>query len=534
MPANYRGVAGVTRPSIRPLLPTAVRKFLTSAALAAALALPATAQAADTMFFPQTGHSVSFGFKHFFDTRGGLDIYGYPTTEEIKENGWTVQYFQRARLEYHPEFAGTRYEVELGLLGDLTAGQTFDKAGAQPGARYYRETSHNLSGSFLSYFDARGGLDVFGYPTSEQFQRAGFTVQYFQRARMELHGSDILLGLLGDEYRAQQAAAASATTAPTSGSSVPSITPAQLTAPPAEAVIVGSPPQGQPVIRVGIFSASGSPATVNISGSGPFTATDASGRQLASFQGGQTVSVASAGPGGYALKAGQPINSSLPIRFVPSGGTILSEPDLPSYTHDFRGTLEVNFSAKSSKLWVIDELPLEDYVKGIGEEPEGLPNEEYKTLAVAYRTYALSTLQRHRGDSAWGEPFDIGSSTQWVAPYVGSNQIFAGYHRETLGPLLTQGEQATIGQIATYNGQVAVTPYYSHSDGRTRSWAEVWHGNDHPWLVSVPDPDDNGQTMLGHGVGMPLRSVSFRAVAGWSYDQILRYFYTGVQITKLY
>jgi len=245
--------------------------------------------------------------------------------------------------------------------------------------------------------------------------------------------------------------------------------------------------------------------------------------------------VGAAGPGGYALNTnGQTINSSAPVRFVPSGGTILSEPDLPSYSRDFRGVLEANFSPKSSKLWVIDELPLEDYVKGIGEESEGLPAEEYKALAVAYRSYALSTLQRHRSDGSWGEPFDLGSSTQWVAPYAGSNQIYAGYHRETLGPLLTQGEQATSGQVATYNGQVAVTPYYSHSDGHTRSWAEIWHGSDHPWLVSVPDPDSNGLALLGHGVGMPLRSVSFRATAGWSYDQILRYFYTGVQITKLY
>ena len=28
-----------------------------------------------------------------------------------------VQYFQRARMEHHPELAGTPYEVQLGLLG---------------------------------------------------------------------------------------------------------------------------------------------------------------------------------------------------------------------------------------------------------------------------------------------------------------------------------------------------------------------------------------------------------------------------------
>ncbi len=30
---------------------------------------------------------------------------------------YQVQYFENARTEYHPELAGTRYEVELGLVG---------------------------------------------------------------------------------------------------------------------------------------------------------------------------------------------------------------------------------------------------------------------------------------------------------------------------------------------------------------------------------------------------------------------------------
>ena len=506
-------------------------RLVRAAALAALLLLPATAHAAvaDTTFFPQTNHSVSFGFKHFFDTRGGLENFGYPTTEEIRENGWTVQYFQRARFEYHPEFAGTRYEVELGLLGDLTANQTFDKAGPAPGARFYPETSHTLSGPFLKFFDARGGLDIFGYPSSEPFQRAGFTVQYFQRTRFELHGSEVMLGLLGDEYLAQRAASAPAVASAPSG---PAMTDAaQLTPPPSRPVDVASPPQAQPIIRVAVFGGS----SVKVAGSGAFTAGDATGKQLANVAPGQTATVTAGAPGNYTLNvAGQNIPSALPIRFTPGAGTILSAPDVPSYARDFRGVLEASFSAKSNKLWVIDELPLEDYVKGIGEEPEGLAPEAYKALAVAYRTYALSTLQRHRADAGWGEPFDLGSSTDWVAPYTGANQIYSGYHRETIGPLLTQGEQATSGQVVTYSGAVAVTPYYSHSDGRTRSWAEVWHGSDHAWLVSVADPDSNGMSLLGHGVGMPLRSTIKRAAGGWSYDQILRYFYTGVRITKLY
>ncbi|HUZ76108.1 MAG TPA: SpoIID/LytB domain-containing protein [Chloroflexota bacterium] len=494
-----------------------LRSFLaTLATLAATLGtliapLGARAAAAPlTELFPQTGHSVSFGFKQFFDSRGGVQIFGYPTTEEIKENGWTVQYFQRARFEYHPEFAGTPYEVELGLLGDLTAPHPFPKATATGQGRFYPQTSHNLSGPFLTFFNAHGGLDIFGYPTSEPFAMNGFTVQYFQRARMELHGSQVELGLLGDEYRAKLAGQG------------------------------GAPPAGgQPSIRVAIYGsgdAPGAPAnTVNIGADGPFTVANTAGASLLSGNAGQTLTISASNPSSYTLALnGKTVTSSSPVRVSPLGSTLLKELNLPAWEDDFRGVLEADYSTQSNKLWVVNELGMEDYVKGIGEETEGDPPEAYKAFAVAYRGYALSTQQRHKADPNWKEPFDLGSSSVYVAPYTGANQIYTGEHRETLGPDLTQGEQATWGQVVTYNGKVAVTPYFSHSDGHTRGWQQVWGGTAHPWLISVADPDSNGEALLGHGVGMPLQSTIKRAAAGWTYQHILQYFYTGVQITKLY
>jgi hypothetical protein len=52
-----------------------------------------------------------------------LASFGYPISEELREvnqadgKTYTVQYFERARLEYHPENAGTPYVVQLGLMG---------------------------------------------------------------------------------------------------------------------------------------------------------------------------------------------------------------------------------------------------------------------------------------------------------------------------------------------------------------------------------------------------------------------------------
>jgi hypothetical protein len=72
--------------------------------------------------FAETGHSLAFAFRAFWQTRGGLAAFGYPISEEFPEKNpdtgeiYTVQYFERARFEYHPEHEGTEFAVLLGRL----------------------------------------------------------------------------------------------------------------------------------------------------------------------------------------------------------------------------------------------------------------------------------------------------------------------------------------------------------------------------------------------------------------------------------
>jgi hypothetical protein len=169
----------------------------------------------EVRYFAPSGHNVGFGFRRFFESQGGLDRFGYPRTEEMQEDGWTVQYFQRARFEYHPEAAGTPYEVELTLLGDqiTTTRRPFPPAVAFADTadhRYFPETGHGVHFGFWRYVREHGGVDSFGYPISEELPENGTTVQYFQRARLEYHPKfagtpyEIELGLLGDEWLRQR------------------------------------------------------------------------------------------------------------------------------------------------------------------------------------------------------------------------------------------------------------------------------------------------------------------------------------------
>jgi hypothetical protein len=72
--------------------------------------------------FEQAGHSLAYGVRDFWHDHGGLSRFGFPISEEFSEENpdtgqmHTVQYFERARFEYHPDLAGTPFEVQLGLL----------------------------------------------------------------------------------------------------------------------------------------------------------------------------------------------------------------------------------------------------------------------------------------------------------------------------------------------------------------------------------------------------------------------------------
>lgn len=110
-----------------------------------------------------------------------------------------------ARLEYHPENAAP-YDVLLGQFGRRIH-LADPPTPQQRGATYFAETGHNLSGSFLAYWQKNGGLPQFGYPISEVFTERledgkPYVVQYFERARFEYHPenrapNDLLLGQFG-------------------------------------------------------------------------------------------------------------------------------------------------------------------------------------------------------------------------------------------------------------------------------------------------------------------------------------------------
>ena len=107
-------------------------------------------------FFAETGHQVCGRILEYWDQNGGLPVFGYPiadqATQQVEGKPLQLQWFERNRLELHPENARP-YDVLLGRLGaDSLAAQgrdwtTFGRA--DPGAaHYFAQTGHAIAPQF--------------------------------------------------------------------------------------------------------------------------------------------------------------------------------------------------------------------------------------------------------------------------------------------------------------------------------------------------------------------------------------------------
>ncbi len=139
--------------------------------------------------YAATGHTVGGDFLRTFDAMGGEHSLGYPITEPLAQEGRLVQYFEYARLEDHPDDPGGAV-VKLSLLGERLGRRSppLDArsvpASSDATSRYYPAMGHVISGDFLAYFDANGGLERFGFPIGEPIVADGKLVQDFQRVRL--------------------------------------------------------------------------------------------------------------------------------------------------------------------------------------------------------------------------------------------------------------------------------------------------------------------------------------------------------------
>ena len=156
----------------------------------------------------------------------------------------------------------------------------------------------------------------------------------------------------------------------------------------------------------------------------------------------------------------------------------------------FRGVVDVVNTAGG--LAVVNEVGLEDYVRGVAEVPASWPAEAQRAQAIAARTFALHELRRDVATEARAVGADI-CATQACQVYAGLAK-----ERQPHGQNWVSAVASTQGQVLLYRGAPILAMYSSSNGGRSVAGGR-------PYLRSANDPDSargpygSWEVRLGYG-----------------------------------
>lgn len=287
-----------------------------------------------------------------------------------------------------------------------------------------------------------------------------------------------------------------------------------------------------PLVRIGLLEVK--KGGVKISGAGKFFLRLPEGKKKV-FAGPKDILTISWAEGIYVVRGPRKFKVELddPPRFGGLEGrplVLVSQKEKPSGVpgassyRRYRGVLETRANERKTGLWAINELRIEDYLRGLAETTDESPTEFQKALSVAARTYVLYHLslggrQPHNG-------FTITNTA--------NDQLYAGFDYETRVPDFQAQVKGTRGVLVTYEDKPIAALYFSQSDGKTRSGEDVWRSRRFPYLQSKADPH-GGRSLIGHGTGLSARgAVGFARKDQWNFRKILTYYYTGVKLERGY
>lgn len=166
--------------------------------------------------------------------------------------------------------------------------------------------------------------------------------------------------------------------------------------------------------------------------------------------------------------------------------------------------------ATEDSVFVVLQLPLEDYLHGIDEVPASWPDEALQAQAIAARSYAAAQATWRR---AAGWSFDVYDSVQ--------DQVYDGYEDQYGNfiehPSRLQAAADTAGEVVVYEDAIVRT-FYSSSNGGYTAASEDSFVTAEPFHIAKPDPfdaafDDDGDAQNP----FPFRQFSYtrEALSRW-------------------
>jgi len=167
----------------------------------------------------------------------------------------------------------------------------------------------------------------------------------------------------------------------------------------------------------------------------------------------------------------------------------------------FHGDLVLR-SREDGTMAVINEIPLEDYLKSVisSEMSGAAPIEFLKTHAIMSRSWLLSTLDRKREKR--------GSSGEAVKVTANEDEVVRWYEQEDhdiydvcaddhcqryqgITKIVSGNAEAAVretsGTVVMYQNKICDARYYKACGGITEDFATAWEDKEVPYLVSITD-----------------------------------------------
>ena len=239
------------------------------------------------------------------------------------------------------------------------------------------------------------------------------------------------------------------------------------------------------------------------------------------------------------------------VRFEAKDGNnsnLIFDVHRPNSSYDeYRGKIKLKYNSTDGNIWVINTLPMEQYVWGMGETTGTGPFEHTKVMTTIFRNYGYWYKEYATKYLPYG--FTIRSDS--------GSQIYRGYEWEEKYPNIKKAAEATKGIIIRYGSEIAISPYCSWSDGYTRRYEDGhWGGyrnisdykgktsKVYPWLDSVKDPygkrssystktlANSGNHMVGLIANGSVKLAGDKYKK--KYDWILKYYYDDITLKKMY
>jgi SpoIID/LytB domain protein len=186
---------------------------------------------------------------------------------------------------------------------------------------------------------------------------------------------------------------------------------------------------------------------------------------------------------------------------------------------EYRGILEVRRAGGG--VGAVNEVALDDYLKGISEVPSGWPAEVLRAQAIAARTYLLWTL----GNGPAGEAAALGAqicATESCQVYSGvakerapHGEQWAAAVRDTSGVALLSGGSPILAKYSACNGGRSVSggkPYLKAVDDPDDARCPL-----HRWGLTV-SYDDIGRALAVPGTVRAVRALGGDVVVDWTGD----------------